>query len=112
MPGGVLDSIWQLNPEAQAGFQEIGTWWSVLLMLVVGTACAGAAFGLSKRRPWGRKLAMAILAVNLVGDSVTAVVRHDPRTLIGLPIGGAMLGYLWKKLIIARQRREKRRDEA
>ncbi len=97
MPGGVLDSIWQLNPEAQAGFQEIGTWWSVLLMLVVGTACAGAAFGLSKRRPWGRKLAMAILAVNLVGDSVTAVVRHDPRTLIGLPIGGAMLGYLWKK---------------
>jgi hypothetical protein len=95
-PGGLLDSVWRLNPEARAGFQKIGTLSAVLLMAMVGTACAGAAFGLTKRRPWGRSLAIGILAANLVGDSMNALVRHDLRTLIGLPIGGAMIAYLWK----------------
>jgi hypothetical protein len=39
---------------------------------------------------------IGILAVNLIGDCVNFVARHDPRTLIGLPIGGAMIIYLWK----------------
>jgi hypothetical protein len=95
-PGGTLDIVWRLNPEAHLGFQKIGTALSVLLMFVVGTACAWAAVGLARQKEWGRRLAIAILAVNLVGDSVSAVVRHDPRTLIGLPIGGAMIAYLWK----------------
>jgi len=32
--------------------------------------------------------------VNLVGDSINALLRHDPITLIGLPIGGLMIWYL------------------
>ena len=96
-PGGTLDIVWRLNPEAHLGFQKIGTALSVLLMFVVGTACAWAAVGLARQKEWGRRLAIGILAVNLIGDSVGAVVRHDPRTLIGLPIGGAMIAYLWKR---------------
>ena len=95
-PGGGLEMVWRLNPEAQLGFQKIGTPLSVLLMLVVGTACGWAAVGLARKKKWGRRLAIGILAVNLVGDSVSAMLRHDPRTLIGLPIGGAMIAYLWK----------------
>ncbi len=95
-PGGKLDIVWRLNPEAHLGFQKIGTALSVLLMFVVGTACAWAAVGLARQKEWGRRLAIGILAVNLIGDSVGAVMRHDPRTLIGLPIGGAMMAYLWK----------------
>jgi hypothetical protein len=95
-PGGELDVLWRLNPKAQLVFQQIGTPLSVLLMLMVGTACAWAAVGLARQKKWGRRLAIGILAVNLVGDSVSAIVRHDPRTLIGLPIGGAMMAYLWK----------------
>jgi uncharacterized membrane protein (UPF0136 family) len=95
-PSGKLDVLWRLNPEAQLGFQQIGTPLSVVLMLVVGTACAWAAVGLARQKKWGRRLAIGILAVNLVGDSVSAIVRRDPRTLIGIPIGGAMLAYLWK----------------
>ena len=96
-PGGKLDIVWRLNPEAHLGFQKIGTALSVLLMFVVGTACAWAAVGLARQKEWGRWLAIGILAVNLIGDSVGAVMRHDPRTLIGLPIGGAMMAYLWKR---------------
>jgi hypothetical protein len=33
---------------------------------------------------------VAVLAVNLVGDTTNAVMRGDLRTLIGLPIGGAL----------------------
>jgi hypothetical protein len=32
--------------------------------------------------------------VNLIGDAGNAAVRGDLRTLIGLPIGGALIAYL------------------
>jgi len=92
-PGGALEPIWRLNPAAQAAFQKIGRL-SILLMFVVGSACASAASGLAPRARWGRQLALGILIVNLIGDLLNAFVRHDLRTLIGLPIGGAMIAYL------------------
>lgn len=93
VPGTALDSLWRLNPDAHAAFQSLGKF-SILLMMIVGSACAFAATGLAKDRRWGRNLALVILAVNLAGDLVNAFVRHDLRTLIGLPIGGAMIVYL------------------
>src|SRR6266480_4701921 len=92
-PGGALEPIWRLNPDAHVQFQKIGRL-SILLMFVVGSACALAAIGLATRARWGRQLALAILVVNLIGDLLNAFVRHDLRTLIGLPIGGAMIAYL------------------
>lgn len=91
-----VDLVWRLNPEAQVRFQQLGRDLSVLLMLMVGVACGSAAFGRAKSRPRGRALAMVILAVNLLGDTANAIFRHDPRTLIGLPIAGAMIFYLWR----------------
>jgi uncharacterized RDD family membrane protein YckC len=92
-PGTTLDSLWLLNPDAHSAFQSFGKL-SILLMTIVGGACAFAAFGLAKNRAWGRTLALIILALNLVADSINAFARHDLRTLIGLPIGGAMIVYL------------------
>ena len=92
-PGGALEPIWRLNPDAHAAFQKIGRS-SILLMLVVGSACALASVGLAKRAQWGHRLALGILSVNLAGDLLNAFVRHDLRTLVGLPIGGAMIAYL------------------
>lgn len=102
-PHSALDSVWRLNPEARLGLQQMGARLAVILMATVGTGCALAAIGLARGREWGRRLAMVILAVNLIGDTVNAVARHDPRTLIGLPIGGAMI---W--LLAARQMRSTR----
>ena len=94
-PGGALDSLWRLNPEAYAAFQRIGGL-SILLMVIVGVACALAAIGLARNAKWGRWLGILILAANLVGDLTNAFVRHDLRTLIGVPIAGAMIFYLAK----------------
>jgi len=93
-PGSFLESIWQLKPEAHVKFLEIGRGASIALMAVVGVACGSAAIGLARNAEWGRRLAIAILAVNLIGDSLNALLRHDPKTLIGLPIGGLMIWYL------------------
>jgi hypothetical protein len=95
-PGSALDSIWRLNPDAHSAFQSMGKM-SILLMSMVGIACASAAIGLARGAAWGRWLALVILAVNLAGDSANAFARHDFRTLIGLPIGGVMMIYLLKK---------------
>lgn len=91
-PGGVLEPLWRLNPEARLAFQQLGL--SILLMFVVGGACALAALGLVRGARWGISIALLILVVNLVGDSLNVFIRHDLRTLIGLPIGGAMIAYL------------------
>jgi hypothetical protein len=92
-PGGILEPIWRLRPDAQTEFQEIGTW-AVALMAAVGAACGLSAFGLARGAEWGRRLAMGVLTVNLVGDAFNAVFRGDLRTLIGMPIGGLMIWYL------------------
>ena len=97
-PGGTLDPIWRLNPGARVAFQQIGEF-SILLIFVVGSACGVAATGLATRARWGRRLALAILIVNLAGDLLNAFLRYDVRTLIGLPIGGAMIACL----VIARR---------
>ena len=78
-PGSALESIWRLRPDARADFQEIGTW-SIALMAVVGAACGLSAFGLARSAEWGRRLAIGVLAVNLLGDTFNAVFLHDVRT--------------------------------
>ena len=93
-PGSFLESIWQLKPEARVQFLEIGRGAAIAVMAVVGVACGSAAIGLARNAEWGRRLAIALLAVNLIGDSLIALLRHDPKTLIGLPIGGLMIWYL------------------
>ncbi len=93
-PGSFLESIWQLKPEARVQFLEIGRAATIAVMAVVGVACGSAAIGLARNAEWGRRLAIAVLAVNLIGDSLNALLRHDPKTLIGLPIGGLMIWYL------------------
>ena len=92
-PGTALDLLWRLNPDAHSAFQSLGKV-SVLLMFVVGAGCALAATGMWRGSRWGVRLALAILSVNILGDLFNAWMRHDLRTLIGLPIGGAMIAYL------------------
>src|SRR6267143_797563 len=92
-PGTSLDSLWRLNPEAHSAFQSLGKA-AVLLMFIVGAGCALAAIGMWRGSLWGMRLALIILSANILGDLFNALLRHDLRTLIGLPIGGALIIYL------------------
>ena len=92
-PGTSLDTLWRLNPDAHQAFNSIGNI-AVALMCFVGIVCALAAIGLWRGCGWGVWLALIILLLNIIGDLVNALVRHDYRSLIGLPIGGAMIFYL------------------
>ena len=95
-PGGFLEPIWRLRPDARAEFQKLGSW-SIALMATVGTACAVASLGLARQAEWGRRLAIGILTVNLLDDTLNAFLCDDLRTLIGLPVGGLMIWYLMRK---------------
>jgi len=68
--------------------------WAIVLMVAVAAGCACSAWGLWIRARWGHRLAVALLVVNLVGDATNALMRGDLRTLIGLPIGIALIAYL------------------
>lgn len=92
-PGTALDALWRLNPEARAELAGMGRW-ALGLMLAVSVACALAARGLWRPTRLGYRVALAVLSLNLLGDTANAIFRHDWRTLIGLPIGGAMIAYL------------------
>jgi hypothetical protein len=85
--------MWRLKPAARRELAVLGVP-GILLMGAVSATCALAARGLWKRRPWGIRLALGVLALNAAGDLLNAVIRHDARTLIGLPIGGGMVAYL------------------
>jgi hypothetical protein len=95
-PGSPLDRLWILNPEAQRGFVSLGSA-AIALMCCVCVACGSATIGLYQMRRWGLISAIVVLAVDLLGDCANALIQHDWRTLIGLPIGGAMMVYLIKK---------------
>jgi len=89
-PGTALDRVWKLNLRAHADLSFMG--WPAVA--TVCAACATAALGLWFRKHWGFWTALLILAVNMSGDTMNAILARDWRTLIGIPVAGAMLAYL------------------
>lgn len=63
-------------------------------MLTVGILCLFAAIGLWRGTVWGTRVALTILSINIIGDIVNALFRHDYRALIGLPVGAAIIFFL------------------
>jgi hypothetical protein len=92
-PGSRLDVLWRLNPAGHDALRSLGGL-AVVLMATLSTACTLTVVGLLTCRRWGRWLAIALLGAHLLGDSVAGLIRRDARTLIGVPIAGAMIVYL------------------
>src|ERR1043165_2478309 len=80
-PGSFLEPMWRLNPRAREGFASMGAW-AVVLMCTVCIACVSAAVGLLRGARWGYWLALALLAINLLGDIVNALLGIEPRAVI------------------------------
>ena len=92
-PRGVLDTLWRINPDGHESLRKMGTW-GIALMLIVCMGCVATALGLWRMQAWGHRLAVAGIVLNMIGDVSAAVVRRDARTVIGVPIGLAVLAYL------------------
>lgn len=92
-PGGPLEPMWRLNPPARAGFASMGPW-AIVLLGTVAIASAFSAVGLWRGREWGRRVVVAGIALNALADLTNAVVQHDARTLIGVPVAAVVIAYL------------------
>lgn len=99
-PGSFLEPMWGVNPRGRDGLSTLGPW-GIVLMFCVSGACALSASGLWSGAARGRRLATAILVVNLVGDAVSALSGAEPRAALGIPIGAALVAYLWSARVTA-----------
>ncbi len=95
MPGTALDRIWSLNRAAYDSFKPLGRLLGILLLLL-GVCTFAAGRGLLHGRPWARWLAIAVFAVNGLGDAVNFVVTRDLiKSGSGALIAGMFLFFLF-----------------
>ena len=97
-PSSFIEPMWRANPRAHQHLSEVGLWGPVL-MLAVSVSCAMAAIGLWRRAAWGQKLAVGLIAINLIGDVANTVMGTEPRAIVGVPIAVAILVYLLSKKV-------------
>jgi hypothetical protein len=91
--GTILDRMWAINAPAYRQLAPFGKTVGIpLLMLGATMAVAGTAW--FKRRVWGWRLAVAIIATQVFGDLVNAFMGDLVRGGVGFVIAGALLVYL------------------
>jgi hypothetical protein len=96
LPGGPLESMWQLNPRAHSQLQSLRLY-GLVLMTTVSVSCAAAAVGLWMRRLWAYYLSLVILTFSLLGDAANALFGIERRAWIGVPIAGALIILLTRR---------------
>lgn len=91
--GTILDHVWTLNAPAYRRLAPFGRTVGVPFLLL-GAALLVAGTGWFRRRLWGWGLAVAIIAIQVLGDLVNAFMGDVLRGAIGLVVAGALLAYL------------------
>jgi hypothetical protein len=96
--GTPLDRLWVLNQMAYNRLVPMGRTVGILFLLL-SVALAMAGIGWFRRRPWGWRLAVVIIATQVVGDLVNCVRGDLLRGGTGVIIAGALLLFLWRPKI-------------
>ena len=91
--GTFLDRIWALNPTAYAQLAPLGRLVGAAFLLLA-VALGAAAVGWFLRRLWGWRLAVAIIAIQVIGGLINLLRGDFVRGPIGIVIAGALLIYL------------------
>jgi len=91
--GTVLDLMWTLNPRAHKELAPLGKLVGIPF-LVLGVTLAIACMGWFKCRVWGWRLAVAIIATQVLGVLVNAFTGDFVRGGVGFVIAGALFVYL------------------
>jgi hypothetical protein len=98
--GTALDRLWSLNPTAYRQLAPLGGTVGILFLLL-GAALAAAGIGWFRRRLWGWKLAVTIIATQVLGDVVNCFRGGLLRGGTGILIAGALLLFLLRPKIRA-----------
>jgi predicted signal transduction protein with EAL and GGDEF domain len=96
--GTALDNMWALNPRAYKELAPFGRAVGIPFLLL-SFALAVASIGWFKYRLWGWRLAVAIIATQVLGDLVNAFMGDVVRGSIGFAIAVALLVYLLRSEI-------------
>lgn len=91
--GTALDRIWDLNPTAYKQLAPLGRTVGILFLLL-GAALTTAGIGWFQRRLWGWRLAVAIIATQILGDVANCVRGDLLRGGAGVIIASALLLFL------------------
>jgi hypothetical protein len=91
--GTALDRMWALNPRAFRELAPHGTMVGIPF-LILGVTLAVAGIGWFKGRLWGWRLAVAVIATQVLGDLVNVFFGHVVEGGLGVAIAGALLVYL------------------
>jgi hypothetical protein len=91
--GTALDRLWALNPSAYKQLAPLGSTVGVLFLLLSATLTT-AGLGWFRRRRWGWRLAVIIIAMQVLGDVVNCFRGDWLRGGTGVIIAGALLLFL------------------
>jgi hypothetical protein len=91
--GTVLDRAWTLNPTAYKQLAPLGSKVGILFLLLA-VALITAGIGWFRRRLWGWRLTVIIIATQVLGDVVNCVRGDWLRGGTGIIIAGALLLFL------------------
>ena len=98
--GTALDRVWVLNATAYRQLAPLGRIVGILF-LVLSATLAAAGTGWFRRRLWGWRLAVGIIATQLLGDLVNFLMGDFVRGGTGFAIAGALLLYLLRPKVRA-----------
>jgi hypothetical protein len=99
-PGTFLDRLWALNPAAHKQLATFAKPAGILLLLLAATL-ALAATGWFKQRLWGWRLAVAVIATQVLGDLVNFFRGDYWRGGVGFSFASALLFYLLRPAVRA-----------
>jgi hypothetical protein len=91
--GTVLDHAWALNP---AGYKQLAPFGSKagILFAILGVTLAAAGIGWFKRLMWAWRLAIVIIATQVIGNIVNILLGRTLEGAVGITVSGALLWYL------------------
>jgi hypothetical protein len=99
-PGTFLDHAWKLNPGAYQQLAPLGIKIGILFLLLSATLFL-SGIGWFRRRLWGWRLAVAIIATQILGDIINLARGEWLRGGIGVAIAGVLLFYLFEPQVKA-----------
>jgi hypothetical protein len=94
-PGSFLDRLWALNPVARVQLVPLGAWIGIPFLLLGATLALTCVLWF-QRRLWGWRLAVGIIAAQVLGGLVHVLYGEVLQGLTGLAVSSALLFYLFR----------------